>query len=141
MFAYKIVFALSFALLALVVQRSYGFQTVPRVFHRSLQRHQTSLFSQHKVILEHEGKQHTLSVGEDVSILDAALDEGIDLPYSCRAGSCSTCAGKIISGEVDQSEGSLDEDVMKKGYCLLCITKPLSEVHATTVDEEEFNNA
>ncbi len=45
---------------------------------------------------------HELECADDQYILDAIDDAGIDIAYSCRAGACSSCAGKITSGTVDQ---------------------------------------
>jgi len=94
--------------------------------------------SSYKVVIEHEGKTTQLEVEPDETILSKALDSGLDVPHDCKLGVCMTCPARLISGTVDQSDGMLSDDVVERGYALLCASYPRSDCHIKVIAEDEL---
>lgn len=84
------------------------------------------------------GKSYTVDVAEDQYILETAEQQAVKLPFLCRNGACTSCAVKIISGELDQPEAmGLSPKLKNKGYALLCVSYPRSDLEVETQDEDE----
>lgn len=92
-----------------------------------------------KLVNKAQNLDATIECADDKFILEAAEDNNIELPYSCRAGSCSTCLGKIVTGKIDQPDQTfLDEDQIAKGFVLTCVSYPTSDVTLSTHEEENL---
>ncbi len=83
----------------------------------------------HQVTIRNTG--HRFQVQDGESILQAALNAGLVLPYGCRDGACGTCKGKLVEGRIDYgrySEKALAAGEREQGFALFCQAKPLSDV-------------
>jgi ring-1,2-phenylacetyl-CoA epoxidase subunit PaaE len=79
------------------------------------------------ILIDFEGTQYSLEVSKGKSILEAALNADIELPYSCQTGNCSTCKGKLINGDAKMIGLSKERDDLAADEFLLCCTHPLTE--------------
>lgn len=81
-----------------------------------------------EVTIKYDGEEYKVMVEPDRTILETALDMGIDLPYSCQSGLCTACRGKALSGKVklDEEEG-LSQSERDEGYVLTCVGHPLTD--------------
>lgn len=83
------------------------------------------------------GERAAVIVPEGVTVLEAALDAGLDVPFSCQMGGCGACACTLVSGEVDMEEPHcLSDDELAAGIILPCVSHPLSPVVVVPVDDE-----
>jgi ring-1,2-phenylacetyl-CoA epoxidase subunit PaaE len=83
-----------------------------------------------------DGKAHEVAVREGQFLLDAALDAGLDLPYSCKGGVCCTCRCKVLQGEVRMARNyTLQADEMAKGFVLSCQAVALTPSVMLSYDE------
>jgi ferredoxin len=89
------------------------------------------------ITLVSRGLETTFSCPASEFILQAALDRGIELPYNCLQGWCVTCAGRLLSGRVDQSASVrfFPQDA-EAGFALLCTARPQSDLRVETHQKE-----
>lgn len=81
-----------------------------------------------EITLIYEGKSHRVTVQPHETILEAALEADLDIPYSCQAGMCTACMGLCKSGTVvmDEEDG-LTAGEIQKGYILTCVAHPKTD--------------
>jgi ferredoxin len=84
------------------------------------------------------GTQSEVQVPGDRYILHSAEQQGVDLPFSCRNGACTTCAVRVLSGSLVQPEAmGLSPNLQAQGYALLCVSYACSDLEVETQDEDE----
>ncbi len=95
---------------------------------------------EYNIKVELEKKIYNFSCPEDQDIISAAKSNGIDLPSSCCSGVCTSCASLIIDGSIEQEDAmGLNDDLQQKGFALLCVAYPKSDLHIIVGDEVENN--
>jgi ring-1,2-phenylacetyl-CoA epoxidase subunit PaaE len=90
----------------------------------------------HRLEIVLDGKTHQLAIGDGDKVLDAALEAGLDLPYSCRGGVCCTCRARVLEGEVEMEKNfTLEQWEIDKGFVLTCQARPLTAKLVVSYDE------
>tara|TARA_E500000178_G_scaffold249331_1_gene245933 strand:- start:289 stop:576 length:288 start_codon:yes stop_codon:yes gene_type:complete len=89
-----------------------------------------------KITLIIDGENMNFSMDKDNNILDEALANGLDVPYSCQGGVCTTCMGKLEKGKVIMDDDQmLSDEEINDGLMLTCISKPDSDKIVINYDD------
>lgn len=89
-----------------------------------------------KITLIIDGEKMNFSMDKDNNILDEALANGLDVPYSCQGGVCTTCMGKLEKGKVIMDDDQmLSNEELNDGLMLTCISKPDSDEIVINYDD------
>ncbi|NKF23500.1 1,2-phenylacetyl-CoA epoxidase subunit PaaE [Solimonas marina] len=91
-----------------------------------------------KLTLIQDGRSREIFIARNKeTILDAALEQGIELPYSCKGGVCSTCRCKMTKGEVEMDANfALEDYEVARGFILTCQSYPLTDELVLDFDQE-----
>ena len=97
-----------------------------------------SLAAQCQVTVIQDGRRREFAMKRDAqTVLDSALEQGIELPYSCKGGVCSTCRTKMVKGEVDMDVNfALEDYEVARGFILTCQSYPLTDEIVLDYDQE-----
>ena len=95
---------------------------------------------EYNIKVQFDEKIFNFSCSEDQDIISAAKVNGIDLPSSCCSGVCTSCASLVLDGKVDQEDAmGLNDDLRQKGFALLCVAYPKSDLNIVIGDDVENN--
>ncbi len=84
------------------------------------------------------GEVFALTVPADRPLLEYFEEQGIELPFACRQGACTTCAVRVLAGELEQREAmGLSPALQRAGYALFCVARARSAAIVETQDEDE----
>tara|TARA_B100000161_G_scaffold199122_1_gene145121 strand:- start:231 stop:557 length:327 start_codon:yes stop_codon:yes gene_type:complete len=94
--------------------------------------------AQYNIKVQFEQKTLDFLCSEDQDVISAAKKNGIDLPNSCCSGVCTSCASIILEGSVEQEDAmGLNDDLKEKGFALLCVAYPKSDLHVVIGEKVE----
>ncbi|MEN9224436.1 MAG: 2Fe-2S iron-sulfur cluster-binding protein [Thermostichus sp. HHBFW_bins_43] len=92
----------------------------------------------YQVTVHHRGQTYRFAAPADKPVLQAASDQGIELPSSCQAGVCTTCAARLKSGSVTQVDAmGIGPELKEQGFVLLCVAYATSDLEVETDQEDE----
>jgi ring-1,2-phenylacetyl-CoA epoxidase subunit PaaE len=94
--------------------------------------------AQCRVTVVQDGHRRSFTIDKNRdSVLDSALAQGVELPYSCKGGVCSTCRCKVVEGEVDMDANfALEDYEVARGFVLSCQSYPVSDTLVLDFDQE-----
>lgn len=88
-----------------------------------------------EVTIELEGETHVVTVPPGKTVLEAGLESGLNMPYSCQSGLCTACRGRVLQGQVKMDEDAgLSEKELAAGYVLCCVSRPLTDDIKITIE-------